>query len=148
MSRQFLRANNLLKDSPACPNIVCQAQNVRMTWNKHRANRPSQFVWRCPRCRRTMSERSGSIFECSNLPLKKCLALIHYWSHNLSVKTTVRLLQISETRVIEWHKLFRSVCRTWLRRNVRQIGGRLGGRRLIVEIDESLVAKRKNNQYV
>ena len=150
VARQFLRANNLLIDSPACPNIPCQAINVRMSWNKHRSDRPSQFVWRCSNCRRTMSERTGSIFECSKLPLTKCLALIHYWGHNLSVKATVGLLQITKSKVIQWHKRFRSVCTWYLEENPRQIGGRVmvngQRRRLIVEIDEALVAKRKNNQ--
>ena len=56
-----------------------------------------------------MSERTGSIFENSKLPLTKCVALIHYWSHNLSIKATVGLLQIAENKIIQWHKRFRSV---------------------------------------
>ena len=97
-----------------------------------------------------MSERTGSIFEKSNLPLTKCLALIHYWSHNLSIKATVGLLQISEQKIINWHELFRSVLTWWLEEHPRQIGGKVREnghwRRRIVEIDEALVAKRKNNQ--
>ena len=50
-------------------------------------------------------ERAGSIFEDSHIPLTKCLALIHYWSHNLSIKATVGLLQMTEWNVIRWHKV-------------------------------------------
>ena len=67
------------------------------------------------------------------------IALLHYWSHDLSVKATVRLVGIDKKHVIHWHKMFRRVCRWWLTRNPRQIGG-LGVR---VEIDEALIAKRK-----
>ena len=46
LSRQYLRANHLLPDSPACTEIACQATNVRMRLNRHRNDRQSQYVWR------------------------------------------------------------------------------------------------------
>ena len=41
MARQFLRANNLLADSPICSNPVC---NVPMRWYRHKSE--TQYVWR------------------------------------------------------------------------------------------------------
>ena len=77
----------------------------------------------------------------------------------LNVNTPAKCISISQStsiQVIWCHPLtnispvllqiFRRECRHWLRRNPRQIGGRIGRRRLVVEIDESLVAKRKNNR--
>ena len=88
-----------------------------------------------------MGCRVGSFFEDSNLEYTKILGLLHYWSFDLPVTTTAALLGLSETTVIQWHKELRNVCQHWVLHNHRQIGG-LGE---IVEIDEALVAKRKNN---
>ena len=88
-------------------------------------------------------ERSGSFFEDSNVSLDKIIALLHFWAHNLPVKTTASLLGLTMKAVITWHSKLRAICQIWLYNNPRQIGGRVGGRRLTVEIDESLVARRK-----
>ena len=94
-----------------------------------------------------MSERSGSVFENSQLPLEKIVALIHYWAHSLSVKATSELLSLSTRVVRAWFANLRAICQNWLDQNRRQIGGRDGQGRLLVEIDESLVARRKYNRY-
>ena len=52
------------------------------------------------------------------------------------------LVGMSKMSVIEWFAMFRAVCSWWLRHNPQMIGGR--GR--VVEIDESLLARRKNNR--
>ena len=90
-----------------------------------------------------MQERRGSIFENSNLSLEKLVALLHYWAHSLPVKTTSELLNLSTRTVRAWFANLRAICQYWLEHNRRQIGGRNGQRRLIVEIDESLMARRK-----
>ena len=105
------------------------------------------WAWRCPvhKSRKVMV-CAGSIFEHSRLALTRCTALLHFWSHGISVKATVGLTGLHENTVILWHKRFREVCTQWLQDNPRQIGGRAGGRRLIVQIDESVVARRKYNR--
>ena len=88
---------------------------------------------------------------CSSLAL--CVHVVTYLPndfsnrcHNISVKATAALTQLPERTVVMWHKKFRSICRWWIRRNPRQIGGKVGARRLVVEIDEALVGKRKYNR--
>ena len=138
-AREFFRANGLLRRvPPACQNLVCRARGVRMSWVRGLTNRPSPFVWRCGNCGRKTYERVGSIFENGNLPLTKYLAILHFWSNSISVKAATAMTQLPEKTVIQWYKTFRSLCRWWLVRHPRQIGGRVGGRRLVVEIDESL----------
>ena len=124
----------------ACPDPACLALNNRMVMVRLYPNRRTQYIWRGNQHRgNKVCLRSGSIFEASNLPWSKMIALLHYWSHDLSVKATVKLVGIDKKHVIYWHKKFRRVCRWWLARNPRQIGG-LGVR---VEIDEALIARRK-----
>ena len=52
-----------------------------------------------------MAERSGSIFEKSHLPLEKIVGLIHLWSHQVPVKTTMAMLGLREKAVIAWFKV-------------------------------------------
>ena len=104
--RQFCRANNLLVENPACPAATCQAANVVMTWVKLYPRRQNAWCWRCPRCRaRWVQERSGSIFENSALPLEKIVCLIHLWSHQTPVKTTMAMLGLRKKAVVDWFKV-------------------------------------------
>ena len=51
------------------------------------------------------------------------------------------MFEVGEPTVVFWFQQFRDVCSNWLVANPRQIGGNGA----IVQIDESLMAKRKNN---
>ena len=142
-ARQFLRRIDLLRSNPpACRSLICRARNVHMTWVRVRQNRASHYGWRCPQCRREIGERVGSLFENANIPLTKCVALMHFWAVGLSVKHTTILVGLTKKTVIEWFLMFRAITSWWLQHHAQMLGGR--GR--IVEIDESLIAKRKNNR--
>ena len=138
-----------------------------MIWVKMYPGRQSEWCWRCPQCRvNKVQERSGSIFANSTLPLEKIVALLHFWAHGLPVKTTSELLSLQQNTVTNWFKVkltslpwaialssfgsfqqnLRTICQNWLDDNPIQIGGMVGQRRLRVEIDESLVARRKYNR--
>lgn len=54
---------------------------------------------------------------------------------------TVERTGLTEPTVIQWFEFFREICSTWLIQNPRQIGGP----GIIVQIDETLMAKRKHN---
>ena len=47
------------------------------------------------------------------MDLTQCVALIHYWSHGISIKTTVALIGLSKQTVTLWHKVslhLNSIC--------------------------------------
>ena len=69
------------------------------------------------------------------------MELIFSWSFKTPVNNTSILTGLNERTVVQWFSFFRDVCSWWLVNNNYQIGG--PGE--VVEIDESLVAKRKNN---
>ena len=56
-------------------------------------------------------------------------------------RNTIGFTGLSETTVIQWFAYFRDVCSWWLNNNPNQIGGP----GLVVEIDESLISRLKNN---
>ncbi|GFN85115.1 hypothetical protein PoB_001162100 [Plakobranchus ocellatus] len=83
----------------------------------------------------------GTFFEHSQLTYKNIVELIFAWSFKESAVHTVHLTGLSENTVIQWFCYFRDVCSHHLVENPAQIGG-IGH---YVEIDESLMSKRKNN---
>eukprot|EP00795_Rhopilema_esculentum_P009846 gene9846-18425_t len=90
----------------------------------------------------------GSFFEGSKLHLWQIIGLTYFWSldcgrtKGLSQKQVLKQLEIkSEHTVVDWKQFCRDVCLEHFLNNPQQIDG--PGR--IVEIDESLFAKRKYN---
>ena len=108
-------------------------------------------VWRCPRqqCRASFSIRKGSFFEKSHLHLWQILSLTYCWSiecgrsRGLSQEQIIIELEISsEHTVVDWKQYCRDICVQYFTNHPQQICG-VGH---VVEIDESLFAKRKYNR--
>ena len=100
----------------------------------HRSDVSDGVVWRCPQCKRTKSIREGSFFSKSRLPLQKWLLLIHYWSKEFPVKYAADDTEIHKNTACDMYRWLREVCSTKL----LQTPIVLGGRGVIVQIDESL----------
>ena len=108
--KDFLQANGLIRDNPpACPHPQCLAANRRMVLAHNRPGRRERFRWRCYVHGTEMGIRSGSLFEGTQLEFTKIVGLLHYWSFEISVKTSAALLGLPERTVIRWHKV-RFVC--------------------------------------
>ena len=98
--------------------------------------------WRCPTHKSfKVPLRLGSFFKRQCLPLRNIVELLLMWAFKEPVLNTTGITGISENTVIQWFSYFRDICSWWLNNNPYQIGGP----GLTVDIDESLVAKRKNN---
>lgn len=67
--------------------------------------------------------------------------LAYFWAHDITNDATIGMLGLSNKTICQWFSFFRDVCSHWLQTHPFQ----LGGQGVIVEIDESLVAKRKYN---
>jgi hypothetical protein len=102
-------------------------------------------IWRCRRtiagCRHQTctSIRHNSIFSQSRLALKDALYLLYEWSIKTGAAQASFELAISEKTVREYYKLLRGVAHNAINRLPTQIGGE----RLIVEIDECQIGRRK-----
>ncbi|PIO56247.1 hypothetical protein TELCIR_22354 [Teladorsagia circumcincta] len=87
--------------------------------------------------------RKDSFFEKSNLTESKVFALSYFWLRDMGkVNDKEYELNVGHTSVIQWEQFFRDVCVEHFRRNPPIIGG-FGCE---VEIDETLVTKRKYNR--
>lgn len=102
-------------------------------------------VFRCPRfaCgRRELSCRAGSIFKGSKLQTLQIMRLARCWLLGMSHGITVQATGMSSRAVRTWYAAFREIISIDMKNNKEKIGG-LG---MIVEIDETLLGRRKNNR--
>lgn len=116
--------------------IDCQQCNLPM--RIHPTNVPPDFeVFCCLVCHLKKSIRTSSFAFRANLPIQKLLLLIYYWSVDSCNKDTVRELELTNKTVTSWYKFCRTFCTSRLE------NGLIGGIGATVEIDESLITKRK-----
>jgi len=137
---QWLQARGLLKTSMRCSERRCRAiMQLRI-----RTDSIDGYHWKCQsaRCKKTKSIRVGSFFCNSNLSLGDVLQIIYCWSVGMSMSTTSTILDISQTTIVDWYNLLREECSSKLLR-LQQAEKMLGGAGQVVEIDESLMIKRK-----
>ncbi|XP_074660563.1 uncharacterized protein LOC141913025 [Tubulanus polymorphus] len=141
----WCRQHGLLANNMVCPNCGGQCREQGM------ARYVDGVAWRCTarRCKRVFSIRRGSFFEKSHLHLWQLLGLTYIWSRSagssrgMSVADTMHELEIqSEHTIVDWNQFCRDVCVSYFVNHPTQLGG--PGR--LVEIDESLFARRKYNQ--
>nr|XP_049467032.1 uncharacterized protein LOC120957359 [Anopheles coluzzii] len=107
--------------------------------------RRNAYKWICANDNCEGSEcsiRKGSVFQNSRLSLAQLLRIIFEWSQNSHVKRTRAESGVSRKTVNEWFKLHREKCSAYVEENSRLIGGP----GLTVEIDESLIVRRKYNR--
>lgn len=137
-ARIFLQQYNILRTIPpncnTCDRIMTE---VRRTGNT------DGIIYRCPNHRNTsISIRHKSFVANAHVSLHQFVLLVYLWAHRTPVTTAVSMLGISEHSIIDWYNMVREICSTYLIHHRQQIGG-VGH---VVEIDESLVARRKYNQ--
>lgn len=134
----FLQNKQLIRDNENCHRCgrVCVLSEFADNINVG-------YVLRCPfrGCRARKSLIVGTFFENLHFPLYKYIVLIYYWASKTPINIAAQHLQISENSIGQHYNFIREVC-SW---KLCQNPIRLGGLDQIVQIDESLFAKAKNN---
>ena len=133
---EFLQRNLLLRMTPPdCPEPLCFR-----TMTLVKTGRGEERCFRCPSHKgQKVFLTKDTYFENSKLSCKNIVELIFSWSLKLPVCDTVRMTGLGEKSIIQWFAYFRDVCSWWLIQNPYKIGGP----GMEVEIDESVVARRK-----
>ena len=93
-------------------------------------------------CRHTRSIRLGSFFENVGLGLCDSMLIIHLWAKRYIKKLVLEDFEFSKQTVVEWFKFCREICVNHFDDNQNLIGGPGS----VVEIDETLIVKRKYNR--
>ena len=134
---QFSVQNNLIFQSLVCEECNNETNIQRDSYRKF------GFFFKCPQCHKQYSILYHSVFYYSKLPISKVLFTLYCWAHQYSVKRTCHEVKISHSTCTFYFKQFRSACLDYLINSpIRTIGGE--GK--TVEIDETLMCKRKYNR--
>ena len=96
----------------------------------------------CPSCKRRYSILHGSLFTRSKLPIHTILQIIYHWSMLHSVKQTAYEVEVSECTVTNFFQALRDACDDWYDLHFSE---NIGGPGKIVEVDETIMVKRKNH---
>jgi transposase-like protein len=131
----YLQVRNLLPTHKQCAcghqmNIQCYSRSE------------DGFIFRCCKCKKTKNLREGTFFGASQkLTVRKVMEIAFYWLIEVPVSTAAELVGVTHTTAIQWYQYCRDICSN------KMVGlqQQLGGPGHIVEIDESLIFKRKYN---
>ena len=101
------------------------------------------YYFKCTKCKRVYSILYQSIFYYSKILMNLTLYLIYCWAHKFSCFQTAHEVGVNKNTVSFYFKQFRSACFNYLM-NLYQ--PKIGGINKIVEIDETLMYRRKYNR--
>ena len=107
---------------------------VRYRWKS------DQYQYRCKKCCTTSSIRTGTFFSKSHLSLQQIICLTFCWAAKIPATTTVAMAEVCLSSVCQWYQYLREMCSTAL---IESDDYTLGGDGVVVQIDESVVTKRK-----
>ena len=136
----FMRSYGLLVNGCICSVCGCGMSLMR------RAKNTDGEVWQCGKraCRyRRTSVRVGSVFE----GMKKCLwqymVAIYEWSRGVDAVSASSDSKVGKKTVLLISSFLRRSAGNWARATCNE---KIGGRGRTVEIDETLIARRKYNR--
>lgn len=104
--------------------------------------------WKCGACHAERGYLTGTLFEGSHLSLKDIFQLSYYWCRQTHTQEEIIFdmqrwgSAISRMSITGWNKLFREICINFFVTNPIKIGG--PGK--VVEVDETVITKRKYNR--
>ena len=136
---QFAYEYDLLYDGGVCestPNCRGNYQIVNDSSTKY------GFRLRCSHCGKTKSLLFNSIFTRSHLQINKVLHLMYCWALEYPCELAAHEVKVSLPTVSNFFQAFRQACRHTIENEPQQP---IGGVGYNVEIDESIISKRKNN---
>ena len=132
-------------------NRKCDSCNGRMSIKVSIKSGKHYVNWRCTtmNCRKEIGYESGTWFEGCHLSFKEIFQMSYFWCRQTHDQSEVIFdmqradgSSVGEHAVVDYKNLFRQVCAWYFTRNKIKIGGP----GTIVEIDETVLTKRKYNR--
>ncbi|XP_031341606.1 uncharacterized protein LOC116169602 [Photinus pyralis] len=103
------------------------------------------YAFRCSKCKRGyLSITDGTFFEGLRLDVRDIFKIIFLWSCYVSVDSASRDLGLRRGTVMQYYTFIRDTCSWKLLNEIRS--RQLGGVGHVVQVDESVVTKRKCHQ--
>lgn len=134
-----LRNVGLLAHSMQCPKC-----GEPMTESEYTSG--DGLRWRCSKrtCRVARSIRDSSFFARSHLPLKEQMLFIHLWCKGYPASLIESDFEYSHSTIVDWSRFCRDICLWHVEADLDHSA--IGGPGHVVEIDESLIVRRKYNR--
>jgi len=134
----FALSRGLLKGRVRCAG--CRSSD-RVSLHKN-SESPDGLAFKCLNCKKRFSVRNGTFFSRSRLSISDILEIIVAFTNDYSVEQTREMTGLSKPTIIDWYSFCREVCAHALDMDNLVIGGP----GIKVEIDETLMFKRKYNR--
>lgn len=131
---EFLQEKGLLPSERICPN----GHEMKIYFGK-------ETFWKCniKDCMKKVNIRTGTWFVGSRLSFVTAVRFFYCWAKELtSIKWCEEELDMNKNTTVDWNSYMREAVTEFLLQRPRQ---KIGGDGMIVEIDESMFSKRKNN---
>ena len=135
---KFLREHGVLPTSVKCSKCKsnCTLREDKGVWRCHkRTTKDSMRV----RCGFAIQDRKGTFLEDARIPAWKIILFVnHFLSHLWDHRTVTKNLGISMKTSVDWRSFCSEVAEQWFKNQES-----IGGSGLEVEIDETLISRRK-----
>ncbi|KAH9587098.1 hypothetical protein MS3_00000033 [Schistosoma haematobium] len=106
------------------------------------AGHRGEIMFRCSSCWRKTSARTRTFFVRSRLTLRHIMIIVANWVIKTPVTLAVAFADVTETSAVQWYEYCRDICASKMTRLCQSFGGV----ECIVEIDKTIVRKRKYNR--
>lgn len=136
-----LSACGLLRSEYHCKVRTCR--RICVTRRK-KSNVQLGHYFYCNRCRRSYSILRNSFFDTCKIPVKDIFCILWMWACKSRVGVTVAVLNIPLQTVVQYYRYFRDICSWKLLQSPDLF--ELGGVGHVVQVDESVVTRRKYNR--
>ena len=124
-------------------NRYCKCVNQKICYVEHEnSNFKCGVCLECPNCHKRVSLFSNTIFARTKLPISKVLQLIYFWAHEYSLEKTHQESRISKKTISKLFSEMQDICEEC---NKIYFDYKIGGEFRTVEIDETVISKRKYN---
>lgn len=135
---KFAFARGLLQLRKPCPH--CGSPD-RVALHRNSGS-PDDFAFNCGQCKKRFSVRYGTFFWRSRLPIADIITIIICFVSDTPVTQAASWTRMSLQTIVDWYSLCRRVCAHALNTGNML----LGGPGIKVEIDDSIMLKRKPHQ--
>ena len=107
----------------------------------HHKGKCDGYILRCQFCNKTSSICKRSVLEGSKLSICQILAVVVHFCEEECVNELAQKIGISRPSICRWYAILRKICGKALEANFKRLGG-IGH---TVQIDETVIARRKYN---
>ena len=139
----FFRAHNILPPTVTCPKCssTCIFRPDKHIWRCHKEWRDKKHKNRIKRCGFSISDHHGTFLEKSHIQPWQVLMFCVFWlKKTYKQREAEENIEIAPKTCVDWRSHCSEVTLDWF--NHQQP---IGGDNIVVEIDETLMVKRRQN---